>query len=73
MAERIGVVDSVSDATGQSGQYKENSTGTLFDFVVIQPSVYVVPGDSVKVVVSTPNNARAINPGIVIEVGGRPT
>ena len=71
MAERIGIVDSV-DTSGQYGQYKENSTGTLFEFIIHKPTVYVVPGESVKVVVSTPSG-RGINPGIVIEIGGRPT
>lgn len=70
MATKIGIVASV-DTAGQFGQFTENSTGALIDYIIHKPGIYVVPGDSVQVVVSNPSG-RAINPPIVIDINGKP-
>ena len=49
-----------------------DSNSALIEFKIVKPVIDVVPVESVKIVVSTPSG-RAISPGIVIEIGGRPT
>ena len=71
MATKTGTVASV-DTAGQFGKFNENGTGSLIDFIILKPDVYVVPGDSIQVVVSNPSG-RVINPPIVIDINGRPT
>lgn len=71
METKIGVVESTGlSANGQEGQYRENNTNILFDFIIHKKNVYVIPGDSVKVMVKTPSG-RVVSTGTVIEINGR--
>ena len=68
MVAKVGTVDSANlDPSGQEGKYTENGGGNRFDFVIHRPNVYVIPGDSIKVLVETPSG-HSISKGIVIEI-----